>query len=230
MHKLTAPIAAVLVSTGLIAAPVVAASANNTTQNEQAQIPDPQKVAKQTVSKVLSLLQKHRQTYKKHPEKLYDMINEVLIPHFDMDFIARFILGGYWHKASQQQRERFIRLFKRKLIRTYGKALLRFDDEKIVYLPVRAEADATDITFRVKVVMENGKTVPVTLSMHYVNGQWKIYNGSVGNLSFLISYRGTFRPKLAAGGIDAVIERLAKKYGHGGQSDNHNEQNEDQVS
>lgn len=219
MHTLKAAALAVLLSTGFIASPVVAAAANNGTQSNQRQIPDPQKVAKETVSKVLSLLQKNRQTYKKHPEKLYDMINEVLIPHFDMDFIARFVLGRYWRKATPEQRERFIRLFKRKLVHTYGEGLLRFDNEKIEYLPVRADENATDITFRVKVTTDNGDTVPVTLSMHFVDGKWQIYNGSVGNLSFLVNYRGTFSPKLAAAGLEAVLDKMAERYGDQQQSE-----------
>lgn len=62
--------------------------------------------------------------------------------------------------------------------------------------------------------MNNGDTIPVSLDMHLVNGMWKIYNGSVGNLSFIINYRGQFNSMISAGGLSAVLNRMQKRYGH----------------
>lgn len=218
MNRLISLFTAVLFGIGLIASPALAAEANTQTKAEAKQtqkIPDPHKVAKRVVSKVLTLLEKHRKTYKKHPQKLYAMINRVLIPHFDVDYMAKLVLGRHWRSATPQQRKHFTRLFKKMIVQTYGQALLAFDDEQIEYLPIRAEEGATDITFRARVTLENGDTIPVTLDMHLVNGMWKIYNGSVGNLSFIINYRSQFNAMISAGGLDTVIAKLEKRYGQG---------------
>lgn len=220
MNRLIATFAAAVLATGLIAGPVMAASAETqkaTDADKAQQVPDPHKVAKRTVSKVLALLDKHRQEYKTHPQKLYAMINRVLIPHFDVDYMAKLVLGRHWHSATPEQRERFTELFQNMIVQSYGQALLGFDDEQIEYLPIRAEEGATDITFRAQVTMDNGDTIPVTLDMHLVNGKWKIYNGSVGNLSFIINYRGQFNAMISAGGLSTVLQKMEKRYG---QSDN----------
>lgn len=208
---------AALVGVGLAAGPAVAApSKTQSTTKEQAQPRDPHAVAKETVDEVLSRLEKNRATYKKNPDKLYAMIEEVLVPHVDTDYMAQLVLGRHWRSASEAQREQFIELFKNMVIQTYGNALLGFDDEKIEYLPIRAEDDATDITFRAEVTTDNGDTVPVTLDMHVVDGQWQVYNGSVGNLSFVTNYRGQFNAQIKAGGMSNLLDKLEKRYGDSG--------------
>lgn len=135
MNRFITICAATLLATGLVAAPAMAAqTADKAAGSAQTKRPDPQKVAKRTVQKVMSLLDKHRQTYKKHPQKLYAMINEVLVPHFDVDFMAKLVLGQHWDAATPEQRKRFTRLFKNMLVHKYGTALLAFGDQKIEYL------------------------------------------------------------------------------------------------
>lgn len=215
MHRFIGTFTAMLLGSGLIASPVLAAApaANAAVDDQQTDLRAPQVVASETVDHVLALLEENRQLYKRNSDKLYAMINRVLVPHFDIPFIAKLVLGRHWRAASPEQRAHFTELFKTMLVHTYGNALLGFDDEQIEYLPVRAEEGATDITFRAEVTMENGDAIPVTLDMHVVDGKWKIYNGSVGNLSFVINYRAQFNAQIAAGGLAAVLKKMEKRYG-----------------
>lgn len=218
MHRFIGTLTVALLGSALlIGGPAVAATATQaqaSTDGKTAQLPDPQAVAKQTVSQVLTLLEEHRQEYKSNPDKLYAMINEVLLPHFDIEYISKLVLGRHWRTATPEQRQQFTKLFKTMLVHNYGSALLAFDNETIEYLPLRAEEGATDITFRAAVTMENGDKIPVTLDMHVVDGKWKIYNGSVGNLSFVINYRAQFNAQIAAGGLSTVLEKMEKRYGN----------------
>lgn len=213
MNRFIRNFAVALLGTGLIIGPAAGAETpDKTSSKDQAQPRDPHKVASETVDEVLARLEENRQTYKKNPDKLYAMIKEVLVPHVDSDYMAQLVLGRHWRSATPEQRDRFTRAFKNMVIQTYGNALIGFDDEEIEYLPIRAEEGAEDITFRAEVTTDSGDTVPVTLDMHVVNGKWKVYNGTVGNLSFVTNYRGQFTAQIKSGGLDTLIQKLEKRY------------------
>jgi len=176
----------------------------------------PQELAKDTVQTMLDRMDGQRDELRQNPDELYALIDEELVPLLDLPYMSQLVLGRYWRQASPEQRERFQVAFKNLLIRTYGNALLNFrDQQRIEYLPVRAEDGAEDVTFRANVTADNGEKLPVSLQMHLVDGSWKVYNGSVGNLSFVTNYRGQFNAQVRNGGLEKLIERMEKRYNPG---------------
>lgn len=178
----------------------------------------PGEVARSTVETLLSELSANREAMQQNPELLYQMIERVLVPHVDVDYMARLVLGRHARTATDQQLERFTAAFKQMIIQTYGNALYGFDDEQVKFLPVRAEDGAEDITFRAVVVTDQGDEVPVSLDLHLVDCEWKVYNGSIGNLSFVTSYRGQFNAMIQAAGLETLIQQMEQRYA-GGVSD-----------
>ena len=81
---------------------------------------------------------------------------------------------------------------------------------------VRAAEGAEDITFRAVVTTDDGQKTPVTFQMHVVDDEWKIYDGSVGNLSFVTNYRGQFNSQIRNGGLEKLIERMESRYNSNG--------------
>ncbi|MDN5937037.1 MAG: ABC transporter substrate-binding protein [Salinisphaera sp.] len=185
---------------------------------DQCQPKDPQKVAQATVEKLLSELDSHRAEYQQNPEALYQMIERVLVPKFDTDYMARLVLGRYSRTATPEQLQRFTQAFKQMIIQTYGNALFGFHEGQLEFQPVRAPEGATDITFQAEVTTERGKKIPVRMNLHLVDCKWKIYDASVGNLSFITTFRGQFNAMIQAAGLEAVIQQLEKRYA-GGLSD-----------
>ncbi len=173
----------------------------------------PQELAQETVQTLLDAMEGRRDTLRQNPQELYVLVNQELVPLVDMDYMSQLVLGRYWRTASPEQRDRFQKAFKTMLVRTYGNALLGFENEKIEYLPVRAEEGADDISFRALVTTDSGDQVPVTLEMHIVDDQWKIYDGSVGNLSFVSNYRNQFNAQIRNGGLESLLTRMEQRYG-----------------
>ena len=176
----------------------------------------PQQLAKQTVQKVLNDLDGRRPELRNNPQELYNLIDRDLVPLIDLPYMSQLVLGRYWRQASPQQRQRFQTAFKNMLIRTYGSALLGFNDNvNIEYKPVRAADDANNVTFNAVIKSPNGQDTPVSLQLHQVDDQWKVYDGSVGNLSFVTNYRGQFNSAIRREGLEDFIEQLEKRYGTG---------------
>ncbi|NIQ16394.1 MAG: ABC transporter substrate-binding protein, partial [Candidatus Dadabacteria bacterium] len=78
-----------------------------------------------------------------NPEKLYSLIDELVIPHFDFLSMSKWVLGKTnWRSASEEQRSQFVIEFRTLLVRTYAKALLEYSDEEIVYKPVTSNPES----------------------------------------------------------------------------------------
>ena len=176
----------------------------------------PDQLARETVQTVLSEMDGRRDELRKNPQELYALINSELVPLMDLPYMSQLVLGRAWRTASPEQRERFQVAFKNMLIRTYGNGLLSFDgSQDIEYQPVRAAEGADDVTFRAIVTTDDGQKTPVTFQMHVVDDEWKIYDGSVGNLSFVTNYRGQFNSQIRNGGLEKLIERMESRYNTG---------------
>ncbi|WP_348765640.1 ABC transporter substrate-binding protein [uncultured Salinisphaera sp.] len=173
----------------------------------------PDQLARETVQSVLSKMEGRRDELRKNPQELYQLIDQELVPLIDLPYMSQLVLGRAWRTATPEQRDRFQTAFKNMLIRTYGNGLLSFDDsQEIEYQPVRAAEGADDVTFRAIVTTDDGQKTPVTFQLHVVDGEWKIYDGSVGNLSFVTNYRGQFNSQIRNGGLEQLIERMESRY------------------
>lgn len=176
----------------------------------------PDQLARETVQSVMSQMDGRRNELRQNPQELYQLIDNELVPLIDLPYMSQLVLGRAWRTATPEQRDRFQTAFKNMLIRTYGNGLLSFDgSQDIEYQPVRADEGAEDVTFRAIVTTDDGQKTPVTFQMHVVNDEWKIYDGSVGNLSFVTNYRGQFNSQIRNGGLEKLIERMEARYNQG---------------
>jgi len=109
----------------------------------QATIQSAEEVVISTADAVLARLATEREALDADPGKIYGLVNEIVIPHFDFVSMSKWVLGKKnWRGASKGQRDKFVEEFRTLLIRTYAKALLEYSDEEIVYLPVEKNPDS----------------------------------------------------------------------------------------
>jgi len=171
----------------------------------------PEELVRQTSEQVLSRLRADREGLQKSPAKIYGLIEELVLPHFDFERMSRLVLGKYWRRANAAQRTRFTEEFRNLLVRTYGTALLQYTDEKIRYLPLRAETNATDVSVDTEILQPQGLPIPVQYSLALTDGEWKVYDVVIEGVSLVINYRGSFGDLVRDKGLDGLIERLAEK-------------------
>ena len=69
-------------------------------------------VVKATAESVISHIEENRSVLEKNPEKIYDMVNQLIIPRFDFVSMSKWVLGKHWKQASEEQRSEFIIQFK----------------------------------------------------------------------------------------------------------------------
>lgn len=174
---------------------------------------EPDEVVKGTVGGVLDRLGEERDQLDEHPERIYELIQELVIPHFDFSSMSKWVLGkSHWSGATPEQREVFVEQFKTLLVRTYAKALLEFSEEKIEVHEVIKNPKSPLVTVKTEVVQPGGgNAIPINYRMHISNGEWKVVDVTVDGISLVRSYRGSFASQIQENGLQSLIATLTEK-------------------
>ncbi|SFF47294.1 phospholipid transport system substrate-binding protein [Fontimonas thermophila] len=170
----------------------------------------PDEMVKRVSSQLQSLIAQNHAAYKADLNKFYATVDDVVVPHFDVPFIARSVLARNWRDASEEQRTRFAQAFKDMLIRSYANALLEYHDSvEAQWKPLRLAPETSDAVVHSALIRKDGKP-PVNLSfaVHKVGDEWKIYDIIVENISLVQNFRGQFHAEIKRSGLDAVIARM----------------------
>lgn len=171
---------------------------------------DAQAVVKDTTDKVLQALRQEGEQLKTNPSKLYALIDELILPHFDFQQMSRWVLGRYWRQASPEQRSEFANQFQALLVRTYSAALVDYRNQSVNFLPVR-ERSPDEVTVRAEIDQGAGPKIPMVYEMSRTDAGWKVYDVSVNGVSLVITYRSSFAQEIKRNGIDGLINRLKEK-------------------
>ena len=175
----------------------------------------PQELVQQTTAQTLSRLQSERVALQQNPDGIYDLVKEIISPHFDFIRISAWVLGKHWRTASKEQKLRFVRAFRTLLVRTYGVALLDYADQEIRYLPLRDDPAKGDVTVRSEVIQSNGGAVSLNFRLYLRKEAWKVYDISVDGISLVTNFRTSFATEIKQTGLDSLIQRLEDKVAGG---------------
>ncbi len=136
------------------------------------------------------------------------MVDRIVLPHFDFDYVSKLVLARYWRKATPEQRTRFQQAFRSQLVGFYGDALLDYSNEKVRWEDADVPAEATDVTIKSEIVPSGSDPIPISYAMHMTDGTWKVYDVTVDGISLVTNYRGQFAAEIRRSGLDALIQRL----------------------
>jgi phospholipid transport system substrate-binding protein len=191
------------------------------TVRAEANVP-PDKMLESVTQEMFDLLKRERASVKQKPTRLFDLVEQVLLPHVDMEVMSRFVLGKHWRSATPIQRDQFSNEFKNLMVRFYVSALLDQPDQLdellantdnlIAYLPVKLEADTKKTTVRAEVHMPNGgPRIPVSFSLFLRDNDWMMYDVNVDGISLVSNYRSSFNSEASRDGLDKLIQHLAER-------------------
>jgi phospholipid transport system substrate-binding protein len=178
----------------------------------QANVADAEKIVRDTTTRVVDRLVAEKAQLDAHPERIYELIHELVIPHFDFASMSKWVLGKNWRDASESQRGAFVSQFQTLLVRTYAKALLEYSEEEIKFLPSETSPESNLIVVKTEVDQPGGTMpIPIHYRMHVSGGEWKVVDVSVDGVSLVSTYRGSFASEIQKGGLDALIAKLTER-------------------
>jgi phospholipid transport system substrate-binding protein len=170
--------------------------------------PGPQELMQKVSQDLLHELDANRAAITKDPTKLRALADKYLLPHFDVDYAARLVLGKHWRTATEAQKKRFIDAFYQSLMRNYGDAVAEFTADRLSLLPFKGDLSTGAATIRSEVKRSNGTPVPVNYTMRATPQGWKAWDITIEGISYVKNYRTDFGAEIDQKGIDAVIQRL----------------------
>jgi phospholipid transport system substrate-binding protein len=169
---------------------------------------NPGNLIQTTASAMLKDLDAHRAEYKKDPNKVHHLVDEILLPHFDTEYSARLVLGKYWNTASADQRTRFVNAFYKSMLSNYGDALVDFTSDRLKVFPYTGDPKAQYATVRTQIRKDDGSQVAVNYSLRQTDQGWKAWDVVIEGISYVKSFREDFSSEIDQKGLDEVIARL----------------------
>jgi len=143
-------------------------------------------------------------------EERYETLRPVIANSFDTPLIAKVVLGRYWDKLSQEQRQRFINVFEKLSVTTYAS---RFDDyagESFEYLntePLNKER----VLVQTQLTKSDNEAVSFDYLMHQRDGKWYIMSVVAQGVNDLSLKRAEYTSIMENKGYDGLMTELRNK-------------------
>ena len=201
---------AAAVIAALAGAPAVASSppaAASGTEAETATA-DPQSVMIDVSARLFAALDANRAALRRNPEAVYPIVEQIVFPHFDLEYATELVLAQHWRTATPEQRLHFIEALYHALLRTYGSALVDATADRVRVLPFRGDPSASQVAVRTQVTRSSGSVVPVEYRLHRTAEGWKAFDVVIEGISYVRNYRADLDAEISAKGLDAVIHRI----------------------
>jgi phospholipid transport system substrate-binding protein len=180
-----------------------------------APVASPRDVVQSAVNRVIVTLQRADVDTDPSPTKRFTIeqrrveIRRVANDLFDFQEISRRALSRYWTARSAEERAEFVRLFTDLLARSYIGRIEAYSGEKIVY--TGESVDGQFATVRSKVITRRNTETPLDYRLQLKDGQWKVYDILIDNVSFVSTYRSEFSRIMQRESYAALIDRLRKQ-------------------
>lgn len=171
----------------------------------------PQRLVEETAEKMLTTLKAEKEAVKKDSDRLYALVDEIVLPHFDFELMAKRVLGKYWRDASAEERARFTDAFRGLLVRTYANSLTEYTEQKINYLPMRRESGNQRVEVRSEVEQAGRQPIQINYRLVQTGSEWKVYDVTINNVSLVTNYRSSFANEIDRGGLGALISKIDSK-------------------
>lgn len=133
--------------------------------------------------------------------------------YLDLNFIGRFVLGRYWKSATPKQRSEFIDAYRDLNIKTWSKRFDEFKGKKFLFNGTSPSNSAGQIFVNTTVPMGQGAPAKVVWRVKETNGQLKVIDIIIENVSLAITARNEYTGyiKKSANGVDDLIKNLRQK-------------------
>lgn len=171
----------------------------------------PAQLIRQTAEQVLMQIKANPEQYKEDPAKLYALVEDVVFSHFNFEKMTELALGRHKGKISQEQKPLIVHEFRTLLVRTYGNALLEFNDQEIIYLPMTPSSKDGYATVKTEIDQAGGFPISLDYKLQLEDDGWKVYDISVDEVSLVTNFRSSFSRQIRKHGVDGLIKTLRER-------------------
>ncbi len=174
--------------------------------------PAPLVMLQHTSDQLIAELKKNQSKLKSQPALVNSLIARTVLPHFDIEGIARSTVGQYGKVATAAQWAQFKKEVIGLVMKNYAAPLTSFDDDAVQFFPIRSFTPGQkQVEVKSMIIRKNGQKIPVTYRLTHKREGWKVSDFSVEGISMVQSYRSQFMPVLSEQGFTGLLSILNKR-------------------
>jgi phospholipid transport system substrate-binding protein len=138
---------------------------------------------------------------------------------FDWSEMARSSLGVQWRSLNDQQRRRFVEVFKDILAAEYMDDIDRFQGTETVTVD-KSTRQGDDVLVHTTLLTASRERVPIDYRLMLEQDRWMVVDLSIEEVSLVNHFRKTFSGALANMTIDELIAKLRRQLPTGAAASN----------
>lgn len=169
----------------------------------------PRDQIRETVDKVLAIVKQPQPRSESQKNERRKRLKEVISQRFDFAEMARRSLGSQWQRLSPEQQKEFVQLFTHLLEDSYLDKIESYHGEKVQYGKERLDNDYAEVD--TKIIDTKGQEFSVNYRLYNVNGDWKVYDVVIEEVSLVNNYRAQFSRVLGKSSFDELLKRMKEK-------------------
>lgn len=182
------------------------ALAHTATAESKAAAGDPGNFIEQLASQAIKVLSSRDGSLHEREAKFRDMLRD----DFAMDQIGQFVVGTYWRRMSDEQRDTYMKLFGEWVLKTYSVRLGGYSGEQFQVLNT-TPAGQRDVLVKTRISKTGGEGFNATWRVRKAGERYKIIDIYVEGVSMAITQRSEFESILQRHGVDGLIGMLKDK-------------------
>lgn len=173
---------------------------------------DPRQIVEAAAKEMTSHLVTDKDKIANQEYYLEQLVDELLLPVVDHEFMAKRVLAKNWKKASTSQKQQFTKAFKHKVIRTYAGAFKAFNGEKIIFEDAKYNKSGKKASVKSAIQRSGAPAINVTYKLYLKNDIWLTYDVVIEGVSLVKSFRDQLSQSINKQGIAQAISALASEY------------------
>jgi len=171
----------------------------------------PLDLVRTTIDRAIQILKDPKLSSPDKKKERVDRLREALAAVFDYEEMAKRALGPHWRQRTPAEQEEFVKLFRDFLERVYSEKIGLYGGEKVRF--GREVMDSEFAQVESTIIQPKGEEIAVVYKLRQVNGQWKVYDAIVENISIVNNYRSQFDRVISSSSYEELVKRLREKVG-----------------
>ncbi|MCK6453807.1 MAG: ABC transporter substrate-binding protein [Alphaproteobacteria bacterium] len=156
----------------------------------------------------IKILQQPGNTLAQREEKFRTILKE----GFAIPLIGKFVMGGFWAKATPEQQQEYLGLFSEWIVKTYAIRFGGYSGEKFNVVDTRINEQDKDVFVGTRIDRPEGRPpVLATWRVRLIEGKPKIVDVQVEGVSMLVTHRSEFSSVGSQGGVNGIISSLKQR-------------------
>ena len=144
-------------------------------------------------------------------------IRDAIGPYFDFRAMSQSTLALNWKKATPEQKDHFVALYRKLLENTYIVAMEEYSGETVRYGTEKVRGKRASVETFIQQL--NGPEIPIIYRMRLKQEKWLAYDVIIEGISLVSNYRRSFRQIAEKEGMETLLNKLKQKVDNGQQAD-----------